>query len=49
MGDAGDAINRLYGTPTVNREELEVVRKEGIREWAYWQRSLETLGEQVWT
>jgi beta-N-acetylhexosaminidase len=49
MSDAGDAINRLYGTPTVNREELEVVRQEGIREWAHWQRSLETLGEQVWT
>ena len=46
---AGDAVSCLYGTPTVNREELEIVSQEGIREWAHWQRSLENLGEQVWT
>ena len=49
MTDASDAVSRLYSTPTVSREELEIVRQEGIREWAHWQRSLENLGEQTWT
>jgi beta-N-acetylhexosaminidase len=49
VSDAGDAVSRLYGAPTVNREELEVVKQEGIREWAHWQSSLEALGEQLWT
>jgi beta-N-acetylhexosaminidase len=49
LGDATDAVSSLYGTPTVNREELEVVRQEGIREWAHWQQSLEKLGGRVWT
>lgn len=49
MADAGEAVFRLYGTPTVDREELEMVRQEGIREWAHWQRSLENLGEQTWS
>jgi beta-N-acetylhexosaminidase len=49
LTNAGDAVSCLYGTPTVTREELESVSQEGIREWAHWQRSLENLGEQVWT
>ena len=49
VGDASDAISRLYGKPTVNREELVQVKKEGIREWRHWQQSLEKLGEQAWT
>ena len=49
VGDASDAISRLYGKPTVNREELVQVNQEGIREWRHWQQSLEKLGEQAWT
>jgi len=46
--DAGAAVARLYGRPTVDREELVAVAREGIREWGHWQRSLEQLGEQAW-
>jgi len=49
MGDALDSVSRLYGKPTVNREELAEVGREGIREWGHWQQSLETLGGQTWT
>ena len=48
-GDASEAISRLYGRPTVNREELVEVEREGIREWHHWQQSLEDLGEQRWS
>jgi len=47
--DAGNTISRLYGRPTVDRQELVLVRQEGIREWSHWQQSLETLGEQSWS
>ena len=47
LADASEAISRLYGRPTVNREELAAVQQEGIKEWQDWQKSLETLGE--WT
>jgi beta-N-acetylhexosaminidase len=43
IGDASDAISRLYGRPTVSRDELTQVRQEGIREWQHWQKSLECL------
>jgi len=46
--DAAAAVACLYGQPTVDREELRVVAREGIREWGHWQRSLELLGEQGW-
>ena len=49
LGDASEAISRLYGRPTVNREELVEVDREGIREWHHWQQSLEDLGEQKWS
>lgn len=49
LGDASTAVNRLYGNPTVNREELVSVDREGIREWRRWQQSLEDLGEQSWS
>ena len=49
LGDASEAISRLYGRPTVNREELVEVDREGIREWRHWQQSLEDLGEQKWS
>lgn len=49
MGEAGDAISRLYGRPTVNREELANVDREGIKEWRRWRQSLEDLGGQKWT
>jgi beta-N-acetylhexosaminidase len=48
-GDATQALARLYGRPTVDREGLVEVDREGIREWAHWQRSLEKLGEQSWS
>jgi beta-N-acetylhexosaminidase len=46
--DATEAIARLYGRPTVDRDQLVRVVQEGIREWGHWQRSLEQLGEQSW-
>jgi beta-N-acetylhexosaminidase len=47
--DAGAAISRLYGRPTVKREELASVDQEGIKEWSRWRRSLEELGAQSWS
>jgi beta-N-acetylhexosaminidase len=47
--DASAAVSRLYGRPTVDREELVTVMREGIREWAHWRKSLERLGEQAWS
>ena len=44
--DATEAISSLYGRPTVDRNELLQVRREGIREWGHWQQSLERLDEQ---
>jgi beta-N-acetylhexosaminidase len=49
IGDASEALSSLYGRPTVDRDELVEVKREGIREWAHWQRSLEELGGQSWT
>ena len=42
--DASAVISRLYGHPTVDRQELAEVVREGIREWPYWRSSLEQLG-----
>jgi len=49
LSDAGETISFLYGRPTVNREELVEVDKEGIKEWQRWRLSLEELGAQEWT
>lgn len=49
IADSTEAVGRLYGRPTVNREELLAVVSEGIREWGHWRRSLEDLGEQKWS
>lgn len=46
--DATPLISRLYGKPTVDRDELEIVRLERIREWEHWQSSLEALNSQAW-
>jgi beta-N-acetylhexosaminidase len=46
--DASAVIGSLYGEPTVDGEELDVVKQEGIREWGHWQRSLEALNAQSW-
>lgn len=43
--DATAAVTRLYGKPTVDRDELVQVAREGIREWGHWQKSLEQLGD----
>ena len=49
IADASESVSSLYGRPTVDRDELLEVKREGIREWAHWQRSLEDLGGQSWT
>jgi beta-N-acetylhexosaminidase len=49
IADSTEAVGRLYGRPTVNREELLAVVREGIREWGHWRRSLEDLGKQKWS
>lgn len=46
--DATAPISGLYGNPTVDGDELEIVRQERIREWGHWQRSLESLNAQAW-
>ena len=46
LPEAGPAIARLYGRPTVNRAELVEVEREGIKEWRRWRQSLEELGCQ---
>lgn len=48
LGDSHETVSRLYGRPTVNREELVVVDNEGIKEWRRWRQSLEELGQQSW-
>lgn len=42
-GDAGPAIERLYGKATVSQAELSSLQVEGIRELAHWQKSLQAL------
>lgn len=49
LGDAAETVARMYGRPTVNREELVEVVRERIGEWRRWQASLEELGKQSWT
>ena len=49
IGDASGPISKLYGRPTVDRDELALVRDAGIRELRQWQNSLEELGEQQWS
>jgi beta-N-acetylhexosaminidase len=48
LGDASEAVKRLYGQPTVDRDALAEVEREGIREWGHWRKTLEALGEQKW-
>ena len=48
IGDANVPISKLYGRPTVDRDELTVVMEAGIRELRQWQNSLEELGRQQW-
>jgi beta-N-acetylhexosaminidase len=47
-GGDGLAVSRLYGHPTVSKEELASVDLEGVKEWRRWSQSLESLGEQGW-
>ncbi len=46
LRDASGPISRLYGRPTLDRDELAAVKTEGIRELAQWQKSLEELNQQ---
>jgi beta-N-acetylhexosaminidase len=48
LADATEFIARMYGRPTVSREELLEVARERIGEWRRWQASLEELGKQSW-
>ena len=43
--DASGSLGRLYGRAIMDREQLVEVKREGIREWEHWKRSLERLGE----
>lgn len=47
-GGDGPSVSRLYGHPTVSKEELASVDREGVKEWRRWSQSLESLGEQGW-
>lgn len=47
--DSTEVISGLYGRPTVDADELASLDREGIREWRQWQRSLNKLGEAVWS
>ena len=49
IGDANEPISKLYGQPTLKREELAVAKEVGIRELSQWQNSLEELGGQTWS
>jgi len=49
ISDANGPISKLYGQPTLKREELAVVKEVGIRELRQWQNSLEELGGQTWS
>jgi beta-N-acetylhexosaminidase len=44
----GLPVSRLYGRPTVSREELASVDREGVKEWRRWSQSLEALEQQNW-
>ncbi len=44
IGDTSGPISKLYGKPTLDREELAIVKQAGIREFHQWQSSLEKLG-----
>lgn len=48
-GGDGLSVSRLYGRPTVSKEELASVDSEGVKEWRRWSQSLESLGEQDWS
>jgi len=47
--NANSLIGKLYGRPSLDRDELAAVKKAGIRELGQWQNSLQELGEQKWT
>jgi beta-N-acetylhexosaminidase len=49
ISDANVPISNLYGRPTLDRDELAVVKEAGIREFRQWQKSLEELGGQTWS
>jgi beta-N-acetylhexosaminidase len=43
------AAPRLFGNPTVSKQELESVDREGVKEWRRWRLSLEALEGQNWS
>ena len=48
VSDATKSISKLYGRPSLDRDELALVKEAGIRELRHWQNSLEKLGGQRW-
>jgi beta-N-acetylhexosaminidase len=49
ISNANGSIRKLYGRPTLNRDELMVVEQAGGRELRRWRNSLEELGGQQWS
>jgi beta-N-acetylhexosaminidase len=49
ISNANGSISKLYGRPTLNRDELMVVEQAGGRELRRWRNSLEELGGQQWS
>jgi beta-N-acetylhexosaminidase len=49
IGNANGPISKLYGRPTLDRDELVVVEQAGGRELRQWRNSLEELGGQTWS
>ena len=48
LGNADGLVNKLYGKPTLDQNELAVLDEAGIGELHQWQKSLEELGRQKW-
>ena len=48
-GGGGLPVSALYGRPTVNKEELASLDREGVKEWRRWSQSLEALAAQNWS
>ncbi|MGD8347306.1 MAG: beta-N-acetylhexosaminidase [Lysobacterales bacterium] len=40
----GSPVESLYGRAVIDKQQLDEVKSEGIREWAHWRSSLERLG-----
>jgi len=48
-GGHGLPVSALYGRPTVSKQELASLDREGVKEWRRWSQSLEALAGQNWS